>query len=71
MVKRELVDLRSLSSWCLVVFLWLFLAVTRVCLQFVIVVIPDHTHYFLEMQCLNQYLREVKMSMNSFQFKAA
>ena len=36
----------SLSSWCLVIVLWLFLAVPWVCLQFVIVVFPDHTHYF-------------------------
>ena len=47
MGKRELVALLSLSSWYLVIFVWLFLAVPRVCLQFVIVVIPDHTHFFL------------------------
>ena len=44
MGKRELVALPSLSSWCLVIVLWLFLAVPWVCLQFVIVVFPDHTH---------------------------
>ena len=37
--KRELVVLRSLSSWCLVIVLWLFLAVPQVCLQLVIVVL--------------------------------
>ena len=42
MGKRELVALLSLSSWCLVI-VWLFLAVLWVCLQFVIVVFPDHT----------------------------
>ena len=42
--KRELVALLSLSSWCLVIVVWLFLAVSWVCLQFVIVVFPDHTH---------------------------
>ena len=46
MGKRELVVLLSLSSWCLVIVVWLFLAVPWVCLQFVIVVFPDHTHYF-------------------------
>ena len=46
MEKRELVALLSLSSWCLVIVVWLFLAVPCVCLQFVIVVFPDHTHYF-------------------------
>ena len=44
MGKRELVALLSLSSWCPVIVVWLFLAVPWVCLQFVIVVIPDHTH---------------------------
>ena len=44
MGKRELVTVLSLSSWCLVIVVWLFLAVPWVCLQFVIVVFPDHTH---------------------------
>ena len=42
--KRELIALLNLSSWCLVVVGQLFLAVPRVCLRFVIVVFPDHTH---------------------------
>ena len=42
--KRELVALLNLSSWCLVMVKWLFLAVPWGCLQFVIVVFPDHTH---------------------------
>ena len=46
MGKRELVALLNLSSWCLVMVERLFLGVPRVCLQFVIVVFPDHTHYF-------------------------
>ena len=44
MGKRELVALLSMSSWCLVIVVWLFLAVPWVCLQFVTVVFPDHTH---------------------------
>ena len=36
--------LLCLSSWCLVIVVWLFLTMPRVCLQFVIVVFPDHTH---------------------------
>ena len=44
MGKRELIALLNLSSWCLVVVGRLFLAVPRGCLQFVIVVLPDHTH---------------------------
>ena len=45
--KRELVALLSLSCWCLVFVVWLFLVVPWVCLQFVIVVFPDHTHLLL------------------------
>ena len=44
--KRELVALLSLSSWCLMIVVWLFLAVPWVSLQFVIVVFSDHTHFF-------------------------
>ena len=44
MGKRELIALLNLSSWCLVMVDWLFLAVPRGCLQFVIVVFPDHAH---------------------------
>ena len=44
MVMRELVDMLCLSFWCLVSVVWLFLMMPRVCLQFVIMVFPDHTH---------------------------
>ena len=44
MGKGELVALLSLSSWCLVMVEQLFLALPLVCLQFVIVVLPNHTH---------------------------
>ena len=44
--KRELIALLNLSSWCLVMVEQLFLAVSWGCLRFVIVVFPDHTHYF-------------------------
>ena len=36
---RELAALLSLSSWCLVIVVWLFLSVPWVCLQFVIVIL--------------------------------
>ena len=42
--KRELIALLNLSSWCLMMDERLFLVVPRGCLQFVIVVFPDHTH---------------------------
>ena len=44
MGKRELVALLNLFSWCLVMVERLFLSVPRGCLQFVIVVFPDHTY---------------------------
>ena len=44
MGKGELVALLNLSSWCLVMVEPFFLTVPLGCLQFVIVVFPDHTH---------------------------
>ena len=62
MGKRELIALLNLSSWCLVMVERLFLTMLRGCLQFVIVVFPDHTRLLLknkelvcqgrELQCL-------------------
>ena len=43
MGNRELVALLSLSSWCPVIVVWLFLSVPCVG-QFVIVIFPDHNH---------------------------
>ena len=52
MGKRELIALLNLSSWCLVMVERLFLAVPQGCLQFVIVVFPDHTHLlFMVSRC--------------------
>ena len=51
MGKRELFALLSLSSWCLMMVVWLFLAVPWVCLKFVIVEFPDHTHLLFYMHC--------------------
>ena len=44
MGKRELIALLNVSSWCLVMVEGLFLVVPGGCLQFVIVVFPDHTY---------------------------
>ena len=44
---RELVALLNLSSWCFVIAVWLILEEPWVCLQFEIVIFPDHTHYYL------------------------
>ena len=46
MGKRELIALLNLSSWCLVMVDWLFLAVPQGCLQFVIVVFPAQLIYY-------------------------
>ena len=44
MGKKELFALLNLSSWCLVMVEWLFLAVPCGYLRFVLMVFPDHTH---------------------------
>ena len=52
MGKRKLVVMLSLSSCCFLMVVWLFHTVPWVCLLFVIVVFPDHTHLlFLGSEC--------------------
>ena len=51
--ERELVVLLSLSSWCLLIVVSLFLAEPRVCLQ--IVVFPDHTHLLFCVICNSKF----------------
>ena len=53
MGKRELVALLYMSSWCLMIDVWLFLTMLQVCLQLVIVVFPDHTHLLFFMPMLS------------------
>ena len=55
--ERELIALLNLSSLCLVMVEWLFLAVPWGCLRFVIVVFPGHTHllFFLCLVKVFQY----------------
>ena len=43
-LQSYLVTLLCLSCWCIIV-VWLFLTMRSVCLQFEIVVFPDHTHF--------------------------
>ena len=62
MGKRELVALLNLSSWCLVTVEQLFLAVPRGCLQFVIVVFPDHTHLLFLVILILTFTSHVKFS---------
>ena len=56
MGKRELVALLCLPSWCLVIVVWLLLAMPRVCLQFVIVVFPDNANLLFLMSLFSQCL---------------
>ena len=66
MGKRELIALINLSSWCLVIVERLFLPVPRGCLQFVIVVFPDHTHLlFLMKLCHSVKYRDVFFKLDN------
>ena len=61
MWKREMVALLSFSSWCLVIVVWLFLAVPWVCLQFVIVIFPDYTRLlFMQTDALCPYVSHLR-----------
>ena len=62
MGKRELVALLNVSPWCLVMVEGLFLAVPCGCLQFVIVVFPDHTHLLFFMY-FNKYANQIVLQM--------
>ena len=55
--NKKLVALLFLSYRCIVTinFLWLFLTVSWVGLQYLIVVFPDHTHFFI---ILNDHLKK-------------
>ena len=65
MGKRELVALLNLCSWCIMIVMWLFLEVPWVCLQFMFVVYPEHTHLrFLHEISISDKLKMVKMLIN-------
>ena len=68
MGKRELVVL-PISSWCLVMVEWLFLAVPWGCLRFVVVVLPDHTHllFLFVRHIINN--KDIQSSFTVFIFK--
>ena len=63
MGKRELIALLNLSSWCLVMVERLFLAVPLGCLQFVIVVFPDHTHLLFLGQKIIFFLKSIMLKI--------
>ena len=67
MGKRELVALLCLSFWCLVIVMWLFLTMPRVCLQFVIVIFPDHTHLLFLILNFHFNTFDINMSVNQLE----
>ena len=69
MGKRELIALLNLSSWCLVMVERLFLTVPRGCLQFGIVVFPDHTHLLFSYiwHSRNSTLKKVQCDLSFIQ----
>ena len=71
MGKRELIALLNLSSWCLVMVEPLFLAVPQGCLQFVIVVFPDHTHLlFFKFDVFETFFQKYHQSVKQFGFRS-
>ena len=70
MGKRELVALLNLSSWCPMMFEQLFLVVLRGCLQFVIVVFPDHTHLLFLISSRLSYILAETMPFVIAMFKS-
>ena len=69
MGKRELIALLNLSSWCLLMVERLFLAMPRGCLQFVIVVFPDHTHLLFLVRIMYDFSNRGIRGLSFEQFK--
>ena len=71
-LMKELVALLYLSSWCLVMAERLFLAVPQGCLWFVIVVFPDHTHYFFQNRMRYMpYMQSLKVYIFVYEWSSA
>ena len=68
MGMRELVALLSLPSWCLVMVVWLFLAVPWVFLRFVIVVFPAHTHLLFFSRLKLNHSKNLRLPRKHFFF---
>ena len=68
MGKIELVALLNLSSCCLVMDEWLFLAVPWGCLRFVIVVFPDHSHLLFSIVLIHFLCNSTHLSKCSVLF---
>ena len=59
MGKSELVALLCLTSWCLGIVVWLFLTIPRICLLFVIMIFPDHTHLLFILEEVFEFVSSV------------
>ena len=59
--EERLVALLSLSFWCLVIVVSLFLVVPWVYLLFVIVVFPDHSHLLFLIFFIFWYFRNIRV----------
>ena len=66
MGKRELVALLKLPSLRLVIVVLLLLTMSRVCIQFVIVVFPDHTHLLVFTITEFYHLKSPKSGQHKF-----
>ena len=64
--KRELVALLCLFSISLMIVVWLFLTMPNGCLQFVIVVFPDHTRLLFLYIILNHIYIRVQVFLSTF-----
>ena len=65
MGKKELIALLGLSSWCLVMVVWLFFAVPCFFLRFVSVFFPDHTHLLFSTHCGSKSSRYTLVNVNA------
>ena len=66
-LKRELIVLLSLSSWCLVIAVWLFLKMPWVCLQFVSIQLMHSFEVYIRIcQPENSDVHRGKAEVNHF-----
>ena len=63
--KADCVAFIVFKMYCYYICLWLYLTVPWACLQYVIVVFPDHTHLLFNKQC-RHWLKAALCSMIFF-----
>ena len=60
-IKEE--TMATNRDWWLMIVVWLFLSVPRICLQFVIVVFPDHTIFYNQARRLSHSIHAISHSL--------